>query len=71
VALKQCVSYVHRQKSGIVLLMWEYRDTHYIYRKELTLTHTSRTPLVSAVFTLNPSAIVNFYVQADIFLTRI
>ena len=51
---KQRVSYAHRQKWGIVLLIWEYRDTHYMYRKELTLTHTSCTPLVWGALPLNP-----------------
>jgi len=51
---QQCVSYVPKQKRGIVLLIWEYRDTYYIYRKGLILTHTSRTPSVSAVLCPNP-----------------
>jgi len=51
---QQCVGYVHKEKRGIVSLIWEYRDTHYIYRKGLTLTHTSRTLSVWAVLLPNP-----------------
>ena len=50
----QCVSYVHRQKRGIVLLICEYKDTHYINRKELSLTHISRTLSVWGGFPPKP-----------------
>jgi len=58
------VSYVHKQKTGIVLLIWKYRHRHYIYRKKLTLTHTSRTPSVSWALPPNPSAVFNSCVQS-------
>jgi len=50
----QCVSYIPVRKRWIVLLIWKYRETHCIYRKDLTLTHTSCTPSVSAALPLNP-----------------
>ena len=34
--------------------MWEYRDMHYIYSKELILTHTLRAPLVLGALPPNP-----------------
>jgi len=64
VAHQQRVSHVHRHKRWIVLLKWKYRYTHHIYRKELTLTHKSRTPSVSWVLPPNPSAVFNSYVQS-------
>jgi len=36
VVQKQCVSYVHKEKRGIVLLIWEYRDMHYILERANT-----------------------------------
>ena len=30
---QQFVSCIHRQKGGIVLLIWEYRDTHYMQER--------------------------------------
>jgi len=70
VALEQCVSYVHRQKRGIVLLIWEYRDTHYIYREELTLTHTSRTSSALGALPPNPRRGCQFFRSKRISFSR-
>ena len=71
VVYQQCFSHVHMQRRGIVLLIWENRDMHYIYRKELTLAHITYAVSFEGVATKPPVRLSMFTFKADIFHTRI
>jgi len=66
-----CVSYVYRQKTGVVSLIWEYTNTHYIWERANHNPYITYVVRFGRVAPKPPARLSIFTFKADIFLTRI
>ena len=68
---KQCVSYIYRQKRGIVLLIWEYRGTNYVQESANPNTYITYAVSFGGVAPKPRVKLPIFTFKADIFLIGI